>query len=45
MRRIAVYEAVGHKHGGWHDVAWYGMRIIEPGEPPAEPVPLPELAD
>jgi L-amino acid N-acyltransferase YncA len=35
MRRIGVYERVGWKHGAWHDVAWYGMRIAEPeGRPP-----------
>lgn len=43
MRRIGVYERVGHKLGAWHDVAWYGMRIAEPDEPPAEPIPLPAL--
>jgi phosphinothricin acetyltransferase len=44
MRRIGVYERVGWKPaGGWLDVAWFGMRIAEPSEPPAEPVLLPEL--
>lgn len=43
MRRIGVYERVGWKLGAWHDVAWYGLRIAEPSEPPAEPIPLPAL--
>ncbi|HYI66572.1 MAG TPA: GNAT family N-acetyltransferase [Candidatus Limnocylindrales bacterium] len=43
MRRIGVYERVGWKAGAWLDVAWYGMRIAEPSEPPAEPIPLPAL--
>ena len=43
MRRIGVYERVGYKFGAWLDVAWYGMRIADPGVPPAEPIPLPEL--
>jgi phosphinothricin acetyltransferase len=43
MRRIGVYERVGWKFGAWHDVAWFGMRIAEPAEPPAEPIPLPQL--
>ena len=44
MRRIGVYERVGWKAaGGWIDVAWFGMRIADPSEPPAEPIPLPEL--
>jgi L-amino acid N-acyltransferase YncA len=44
MRRIGVYERVGWKPtGGWIDVAWFGMRIAEPSEPPSEPVPLSQL--
>lgn len=43
MRLVGVYERVGHKLGAWHDVAWFGMRIAEPAEPPAEPIPLPAL--
>jgi L-amino acid N-acyltransferase YncA len=43
MRRIGVYERVGWKLGAWHDVAWFGMRIAEPSEPPPEPIPLPEF--
>jgi L-amino acid N-acyltransferase YncA len=45
MRLIGVYEGVGHKHGRWWDVAWYGMRIAEPSGTPAEPIPLPQLAE
>lgn len=37
MRRVGVYERVGYKLGGWRDVAWFGMRLAEPGGPPAEP--------
>jgi phosphinothricin acetyltransferase len=52
MSLIGVYERVGFKLGAWRDVAWYGMRLTadsggtpaEPsGDPPAEPVPLPDL--
>ena len=43
MRRIGVYERVGWKAGAWLDVAWFGMRLMEPSEPPAEPIPLPDL--
>lgn len=45
MERIGVYAGVGHKHGRWVDVAWYGLRLRAPEDPPAEPIPLPELAD
>jgi phosphinothricin acetyltransferase len=45
MRRIGVYERVGFKLGSWVDVAWYGMRLAEPADPPAEPVPLGDLMD
>jgi L-amino acid N-acyltransferase YncA len=40
MRRIGVYERVGWKFGAWRDVAWFGMRIAEPSDPPAEPIPV-----
>lgn len=45
MHRIGVYERVGHKLGRWWDVAWYGMRLGEGTDAPAEPVPFPALAD
>jgi phosphinothricin acetyltransferase len=42
MRRIGTYERVGYKLGQWRDVAWFGMRLIEPpGDTPAEPVTPP----
>ena len=43
MRRVAVYERVGFKHGRWHDVAWYWLRLAEPVGVPAEPIALPDL--
>ena len=43
MRRIGVYQQVGHKLGRWVDVAWYGMQLSAPASPPPEPIPLPEL--
>ena len=43
MRRIGVYERVGYKLGAWHDVAWYGLRLADPGGVPPEPIPLREL--
>ena len=45
MERIGVYRRVGYKHGRWVDVAWYGLRLRAPDEPPAEPIPLPQLAE
>jgi phosphinothricin acetyltransferase len=43
MTLIGVYERVGFKHGAWHSVAWYGLRLTEPEGTPPEPIPLPEL--
>jgi L-amino acid N-acyltransferase YncA len=43
MRLVGVYRGVGYKLGGWHDVAWYGMRLIAPTDPPDEPLSLPRL--
>lgn len=45
MRRIGVYARIGYKFGAWHDVAWYGLRLADPEDPPAEPISLPELGD
>lgn len=43
MEPVATYSGVGFKHGAWHDVAWYGLRLTDPGDPPPPPVPLPDL--
>lgn len=44
MRRFAVYRRVGFKHGRWHDVAWYELRLADPAGMPPEPIPLADLA-
>ena len=43
MSLIGVYEKVGFKFGEWPDVAWYGMRLREPADSPAEPIPFADL--
>lgn len=45
MWHIATYPGVGYKFGAWRDVAWYGLRLTDPPDPPPEPIPLPALAD
>ncbi len=45
MSLVGVYRGVGYKFGAWRDVAWYGMRLTDPPDPPGEPVPLPLLMD
>lgn len=45
MRWIGVYEHVGFKFGAWHDVAWYGLRLVDLPDSPVEPVPYPELPE
>jgi phosphinothricin acetyltransferase len=45
MRQIGVYERVGYKLGEWRDVAWFGMRLADPPDPPAEPVSLTNLKE
>jgi phosphinothricin acetyltransferase len=44
MRRVAVYRRIGFKHGDWHDVAWYELRLADPAGRPAEPTPVSDLA-
>ncbi|MCW2923563.1 MAG: Phosphinothricin acetyltransferase [Thermoleophilia bacterium] len=34
FRRVATFEAVGHKLGAWHDVAWMQLALREPTSPP-----------
>jgi phosphinothricin acetyltransferase len=48
MKLIGVYERVGWKMGRWVDVAWYGLRLIDPlidpaTDSPLEPILLPDL--
>lgn len=43
MEPIGVYRRVGFKHGAWHDVAWFGLRLTDPSSPPPPPIPLSEL--
>ncbi len=43
MRRVGVFEHVGYKFGVWHDVAWYGMLLVEPSDAPSEPTPVSDL--
>lgn len=43
MRRVGIYERVGYKFGAWHDVAWYGLRLADPPDPPRHPTALPDL--
>lgn len=44
MRRIGIYERVGFRLGRWVDVAWYGLRLTDPGGDPPEPILYPDLA-
>ena len=38
FRPVGVFRNVGFKHGSWHDVGWWSLRLVAvlPGEP-AEP--------
>ena len=36
---VGVYRSVGHKHGAWHDVGWWQLRLADPPGTPAEPRP------
>jgi L-amino acid N-acyltransferase YncA len=45
MEPIGIYHGVGFKLGRWWDVAWYGMRLGDPPDLPADPLPVPALSD
>jgi len=34
---LVTYEAVGYKHGRWHDVSWYRLKLGEQTDSPKEP--------
>jgi phosphinothricin acetyltransferase len=35
---VGVFRDVGFKHGRWHDVGWWHVRLVEPPVVPGEPV-------
>ncbi len=43
MEELGLYRRVGWKAGRWIGVAWYGMGLMERGEPPDEPLPFSDL--
>ena len=42
---VGVYRGIGHKMGGWHDVAWYQAAIQPPLMRPSDPRPIAALHD
>lgn len=42
---VGTYEAVGYKHGAWHDVQWWVRRLRERPAAPEEPIPVTDLLD
>ncbi len=43
FERIATYRDVGFKHGRWHDVGWWQLRLAPLPSPPSEPRAFPEV--
>ena len=43
FRRVALYEKVGFKARGWHDVGWWGLDLLPRESPPREVVPFADL--
>jgi L-amino acid N-acyltransferase YncA len=41
---VGVYRDIGHKMGGWHDVAWYQAAIQPMPARPSDPLPIGALA-
>ncbi len=38
--RVGVYRDIGHKMGGWHDVAWYQTALQPVAPRPSDPRPI-----
>ena len=36
---VGVFRSVGYKHGRWHDVGWWQLRLTDPPTDPADPHP------
>lgn len=35
---LGTYRAIGYKHGHWHDVGWWSLRLRDPEDPPRDPI-------
>lgn len=42
---VGVFDAVGYKHGDWHDVGWWQLPIRPASADPDQPTPVIELVD
>jgi phosphinothricin acetyltransferase len=42
FERVGLFDDVGYKHGAWHDVGWWRLRLPEPAAPDP-PVPFSAL--
>lgn len=40
---VGVYRRIGYKCGGWHDVAWYQLALLDPEPDPRLPLELAEV--
>jgi L-amino acid N-acyltransferase YncA len=38
FQRVGIYERIGWKHGGWHDVEWTQRHLTTGEDPPTGPV-------
>jgi L-amino acid N-acyltransferase YncA len=45
FKLVGIYRGVGHKHGAWHDVAWYQIALQPERSNPDPPVPVSALAE
>jgi len=42
---VGVFRQAGYKHGAWHDVAWWQLRLQDPPSPPDAPAALLAISD
>ena len=38
FERVGIYRQIGFKHGAWHDVGWWQLRLLDPTARPQEPL-------
>ncbi|WP_049970961.1 arsinothricin resistance N-acetyltransferase ArsN1 family B [Haladaptatus cibarius] len=45
FEQVGTYEAVGYKHGAWHDVGWWHLQLVSTEENAERPEPPSALTE
>lgn len=45
FKPVGIYQHVGYKLGGWHDVGWWVLHLAEPATQPLPPRPITDFVN